>query len=89
MGEKYQHRCRWLYQFKREADEYNREQRPKAVLYCWQTGKSIRGSECTQCLVARLITVRSSVVNSLPHKQPMTLGEWEKSHKGPVRRGKD
>jgi len=77
------HRCRWLYQPRKKATEYYEEDRkawPKAVLYCWQTGKSVRERECTPCLLARLITVKSSMVNSLLYKCPLTLAEWEKHH---------
>jgi len=82
MRKRYKHRCRWLYQPKKKAGHYDRKAWPKATLYCWQTGKNIRERECTPCLLARLITVKSYMVNSLPHKQPMTLAEWEKRHGG-------
>lgn len=80
MRKRHKHRCRWLYQPKKLAREYSTEKWPKAVLYCWQTGKRIRERECTPCLIARFITVKSYSVNSLLHKQPLTTAEWEKSH---------
>jgi len=85
MRRRYKHRCRWLYQPKKKATEYFKADQkawPKAVLYCWQTGKRIRERECTPCLLARLITVQSSMVNSLLHKRPLTTAEWEKRHGG-------
>lgn len=89
MEKRYQHRCRWLYRPRKDAGTYDKKHWPKEVLYCWQTGKSIKERECTPCLIARLITVKSFMVNSLLHKQPMTASERGKSHKGPFRRTKE
>ena len=83
---RYQHRCRWLHRPRKDAGTYDKEHWSKEVLYCWQTGKAIRERECTPCLLACLITVKSSRVNILLHKQPMAISEWEKRHKGPVRK---
>lgn len=80
MRKRHKHRCRWLYQPKRVPRSYSPERWPKAVLYCWQTGKRIRERECTPCLLARLITVKSEMVNSLLHKRPLLSAEWEQRH---------
>lgn len=82
MRKRYKHRCRWLYQPRKKAGEYSKESWPKKVLYCWQTGKNVRERECTPCLLARLITVKSSMVNSLLYKRPLTSAEWGERHGG-------
>lgn len=79
MRRRYKHRCRWLYQPKKVARKYSPKKWPRAVLYCWQTGKRIRERECVPCLLARSITSITSH-SGLPHKQPMTSAEWEKRH---------
>jgi len=79
----HKHRCLWLYRPKKRGTEYMKADRkawPRAVLFCWQTGKRIRTRECTPCLLARLITVKSNMVNSLGHKRPETTAEWERRH---------
>ncbi len=78
----HKHRCHWLYQTAQKAEpRYGQKSRSKATLFCWQTGKNIRASECRNCLRSRAITCISSVVCALDHKQPMTEKEWNKRHK--------
>lgn len=76
----HKHRCRWLYQPRKVGRMYSPKKWPRAVLLCWQTGKRIRTRECTPCLLARLITVQSPVVNSLLHKRPLLRAEWRERH---------
>jgi len=76
------HRCLWLYRPRKKATEYYEEDRkawPRAVLYCWQTGKRVRKGECTACLLARTAS-SLTYLSSLGHKRPMTSAEWEKRH---------
>lgn len=82
MEKKMRHQCRWLYQPGKKAEEFDKSHRPQATLFCWQTGKNLRERECSPCLIARFITVQSYMVNSLPHKQPMTAEEWANFYAG-------
>ena len=72
------HRCRWLHQPGRRQLKYQTG-RPRATLFCWQTGKNLRAKECMPCLVARSITLVGG--GGLPHKQPMLSNEWDKRHR--------
>ena len=79
------HRCRWLYIQEQEAAQGTawrkaRKAEKRKVAYCWQRGKTLRMGECRNCLVARLVTVSSSVFNALDQKQPMSKEEWKKRH---------
>lgn len=80
MRKRYKHRCRWLYQFSRRASTFKKA-RPRATLFCWQTGKTLRIRECSVCMAARLVECKSGVLAAHDYKQPMTSAEWDKRHK--------
>ena len=79
------HRCRWLH-FQAQKGQKGIAYRPfikaekETVAYCWQRGKTFRQTECLRCLLARVVTVQSSVFNALDHKQPMSKASWELRH---------
>lgn len=78
----HKHRCRWLYRPERKPSRgaySDTKGWPKAMLFCWQTGKNIRAKECVPCLLALGIT---SITNhsGRQHKQPMSSAQWQKRH---------